>query len=215
MMPTRRRSRGQSSIVSELEPNGLNQAIDALTERLARTGREPAGGPVAAAVAALAAALASAAADRSRGNWDEAGGARAQAEALRRRLLALAERDAAAYAEARAALAGRGGAGGGGSGGGGGGDARLGEAVRLAAVAPLEIGAGAADVAELAAMITRHGAGEIQADAAIAAVLAAAAARAAAHLVEINLVAGADPELVAQARERARTAQAAAGSVAP
>lgn len=188
----------------------LDQAIAALTEPSADGEAEPAGGPVAAAVGALAASLASAAADRSRREWDEAPGARAQAEALRRRMLALAERDASVYAEARAALAERGGDGDSTER-----DARLGAAVRVAAEVPLQIGTDAADVAQLAATIARHAAADVQADAAIAAVLAAAAAEAAAQLVEINLVAGADTDLVTRARDCARAAQTAARSVAP
>ena len=152
----------------------------------------PGGGAVAALVAALAASLAAAAADRSRTEWEEAGGARAQAQALRRRAIELAEHDAAAYATARDALAHsrlepgvgsatqeqatR--------------DWRLGVAVEKAAGPPLELAATAADIAELAAVIATRGASDVRADAVIAAMLAAAATRAAAQLVQINLVVG-------------------------
>jgi glutamate formiminotransferase/formiminotetrahydrofolate cyclodeaminase len=171
-------------------------------------GAEPVGGAVAALVTALAASLAAAAAERSRADWDEAGGARAQAQALRRRAVSLAERDVAAYAAARQVFAqieenrqAR--------------DSQLGDAVQRAAEPPLELAANAADVAELARAIADRGAGEVRADALIAAALAAAAARAAAHLVRINLVVGGDQEPAAVAQNYADTAAAAAASFDP
>ncbi len=195
--------------MSESELKRLIEGVATLTAPLAEGDTDPAGGPVAAIVAALAASLVAAAADRSRDQWDGAPGARAQAQALRRRALTLAEGDADAYADARAALAERGGAG----------DAqarnaRIGEAVSLAAFVPLHIGATAGDVAQLASEMATHGTAEVRADAAIAAMLAAGAARAAAQLVEVNLVAGADEQLVAIARSRAEAALAAAALAA-
>jgi glutamate formiminotransferase/formiminotetrahydrofolate cyclodeaminase len=184
-----------------------HERVAEVLELLAADGAQPTGGPAAAIVAGLAATLTAAAADRSRDGWPEAGGARAQALALRRRILGLASEDAAAYAAARAALANRGGEGESESR-----DVELGETVRLAAEAPLQIGAVAADVAALAALVAAHGAPDVQTDAAIASLLAAAAAQSAARLVEINLVAGADPDLVQHARSHADTAaRAAAG----
>lgn len=168
------------------------------------------GGPVAGRVTALSAALAASAADRSRGDWEEAAGARAQALALEQFALALAERDAADYAVARTALANRG--------QGRAEDERrdwlLGRAIAGAAVAPLRLAACAADVAELSALIAVHGASDVAADAAVASMLAAGAAAGASHLVEVNLVAGANAELLAQARAHAQRAAAAAKSVA-
>src|SRR5437588_477846 len=79
-----------------------------------------------------------------------------------------------------------------------------------AAEPPLELAANAADVAELARAIADRGAGEVRADALIAATLAAAGARAAAHLVRINLVVGGDQEPAALAQSYAATAAAAA-----
>lgn len=167
----------------------------------------PGSGTVAALVAAQAASLAAAAAHRSRAGWEEAGGARAQAQALRRRALELADRNAAAYAAAREALAqprseapdeeqaAR--------------DWRLGVAVEQAAGPPLELAASAAAIAELAAVISTHGADDVRVDAGIAAILAAAAARAAAQLVEINLVVG-EQEASVRARAYAQAAAAAA-----
>jgi methenyltetrahydrofolate cyclohydrolase len=190
------------------------QSIASLADRLAESDAYPASGAVAAWVAALAASLAAAAADRSRAQWDEAGGARAQAQALERLATQLAERDAAAYAVARQALAqgregsepgqtaedqeAR--------------DWRLGVAVEQAAGPPLELAARAADIAELAATVADHGADDVRADAVVAAVLAAAASRAAARLVEVNLVVGGDKHPAALARRYARAAADAAAS---
>jgi methenyltetrahydrofolate cyclohydrolase len=189
--------------MSESELKRLIEAAGDLSAPLAEGEADPAGGPLAAVVAALAASLLAAAADRSRDDWDGAAGARAQAQALRRRALSLAQGDADAYADARAALAQRGGPT----------DPetrniRIGEAVSLAGRVPLEIGATAGDIAQLAGEVATHGNPEIRADAAIAAILAAGAARAAAQLVEVNLVA--DQQSVALARHQADAAVAAA-----
>ncbi len=67
--------------------------LDALIAALTDDGagdEYPAGGAVAGVVAALAASLAADAAAGSRPGWSEAAGARAQAQALRRRATALA-----------------------------------------------------------------------------------------------------------------------------
>ena len=195
--------------MSDSELKQFIEGAAELSAPLAEGDANPAGGPLAAVVAALAASLLAAAADRSRDGWDGAAGARAQAQALRRRALRLAEGDATAYADARAALAQRGGAADSRDR-----DARIGEAVSLAGQVPLEIGAAAGDVAQLATEIAAHGSADVRADAAIAAILAAGAARAAAQLVEINLVAGADEQLVALARRLAEAALTAAGVAA-
>lgn len=192
--------------LSRSDSKRLIEGASRLTEPLAEQHADPAGGAAAGVVAALAASLAAATADRSREQWEGAGGARAQAQLLRRRALALAEKDADAYAEARAALTERG------TGDAGERDLRIGDAVSQAAQVPLQISATAADIAQLSGEIATHGNAEFRADAAIAAVLAAAAAEAAAHLVEINLIAGADQELVALAQRRAQAAAGAASS---
>lgn len=168
----------------------------------------PSGGAVAARVAEMAASLAAAAADASREHWPDAGGARAQAQALTRRAGQLAESGAGAYGRARWALARRG-------------DAtrgedqtrrdwRLGLAVEEAAQAPLQLAASGADIAELAAEIAKQGADDVRADAVIAALLAAAAARAAAGLVQVNLVVGDKEPAVAACRYAEAAAAAAA-----
>jgi formiminotetrahydrofolate cyclodeaminase len=181
-----------------------------LIGQLAEGASGPAAGEVAGEVAALAAALCAAAADRSRDCWPEAAGVRAQALSLCRRALAVAERNAVAYAQARAALASRGA----GAESSEARDHHLGTQVRLAAVPPLAIAEIAADVAHLAGEIADHGAPEHRADAVVAVRLAAAAASAAAHLVEVNLVAGADEKLPARARRHAAAAAACADRLA-
>lgn len=204
--------REESSLIPDFLTTRLVEGIAELTEPLAAGDAEPAGGPIAALVAAWAASLAAAAADRSRGQWDEAAGARAQAQALRRRALGLAERDVEAYAAARAALAERDVPSPDQAGGDEARDWRIGEAVRHAAGPPLELAACALDIAQLARLIASHAAGDIRADAAIAATLAAGSAQAAAHLVEINLVVGGDDQLSSLARGHAQEAVAAAAA---
>jgi formiminotetrahydrofolate cyclodeaminase len=194
-------------MTEQLNP-GLVEGTEALARRLVEGDVEPPGGAIAALVAAWAAALAAAASDRSREGWDGAAGARAQAQSLRTRALQLVERGTRAHAAAMETLAERG----------PGADAgasetrdwRLGQAVRKAAQPPLELSACALDVAQLAELISAHAAGEVRADAAVAAQLAAAAARAGAHLVEINLVVGGDRQPAVHARELAEAAAAAA-----
>lgn len=189
--------------MGETSASRLATAITAFAEEVDEGRAEPVSGAVAALVTALAASLAAAAAERSRAGWNEAGGARAQAQALRRRAVELAERDAAAYAAAREALAK------------GVDDWRLGGAVERAAEPPVALAASAADVAQLARAIADRGAGDVRDDALVAAMLAAAAARAAAHLVRINLVVGGDQQPAALAQSYADTAAAAAGPLDP
>lgn len=173
----------------------------------------PSGGTVAAKVAELAASLACAAADQSRAQWPEAGGACAQAQALGRRVKQLGEDGAGAYAIARRALAEREPE--------RGSDStsedqakrdwRLGVAVKQAAESPLQLAASAADLAELAGEIAARAADDVRADAVVAALLAASAARAAARLVKINLAVGdGQPALVAGRYAEAAAAAAAA-----
>ena len=194
------------SVPDEFAAPRLDSIITTLLEEPVEGDAYPGGGAAAAVVAGLAASLTAAAADRSREQWEEAAGARAQAQALSRRAIALAQQDAATYAEARDALARRG------STGDRARDNALGAAIRRAAEPPLELAANAADTARLAAEVARHGAGEVATDAVIAALLAAAATEAAARLVEINLVVGGDRDLAAAAREYVRQATLAADS---
>jgi formiminotetrahydrofolate cyclodeaminase len=69
-----------------------------------------------------------------------------------------------------------------------------------------------ADTATLAAAAVEHGTLDRRGDAVAAAILADAGARAAAHLVEVNLVVTPDDERVKRARAAAEVASAAARS---
>lgn len=159
----------------------------------------PGGGAAAAISAAMAASLVSMAA-RSTPDWEEARGVAAQAEAVRARVAPLALADADAYAEVHAVLrlpaeveAPRR-------------DEALGKALVRAAELPLAIAESAADAAQLAALAAERGAGMARGDALAAAILAEAATRAAARLVEINLALGAGDPRVVRARELAAAA---------
>jgi formiminotetrahydrofolate cyclodeaminase len=151
--------------------------------------REPApgGGSAAALTAALAAALTEMAAAYAPSSEAE-GGAEAQARSreiriqaaeLRAGLLELAEDDMSSYGPVLDALAletsdpAR--------------EARVRAALELAAEVPLAIAASAAEVGELAAAAVEAGPAQLVGDATAAAVLAEAATRAAARLVELNL----------------------------
>jgi formiminotetrahydrofolate cyclodeaminase len=163
-------------------------------------------GACSAEVVAIAAAVIETAA-RSSGDWDDAGGAVAQAVALRRRGLRLAAENARAYAAARAALGAR--------------PARvderqrqiadihLGDALAVAADIPLSIAEAGVDAAELGALAAENGADDVRADAAGASALAAGAAIAAAHLVEVNLATQAGDERIERASAHASHARSA------
>jgi formiminotetrahydrofolate cyclodeaminase len=168
-------------------------------EALATADTAQAGGSAAAFVGAIAAAVT---VKVARLSGQE--GVSAQALSLRSRLAGLAPTDAEAFAEARKALAV----------GEGGGDVRrdfqLGLVLNRASAVPLEIAEACADVSALAAELARTGEADAQPDAAVAAVLAAAAAHAAVRLVEVNLALGTDDPRIARARAVAKTASAAA-----
>jgi len=168
-----------------------------------------AGGWAAAHTGALAAALVAMVAHAERQGWAEAGGAIAQADALRQRLCRLADRDADAYVHARDLVTKtieryrpandpshqqerR--------------DHELAGALRDAAQVPLAIAETAADVAALAAWAA-HDAGDAhRPDAIIAASLAQAACDAAAQLVHVNLAVRPHHPLAARANAATRAA---------
>ena len=136
-----------------------------------------AAGPAAAHVAALAARVLASAADGA----EEGSALAAQARALARRLDRLAYDDVTAFRAARAALdrvseAGEERR-----------DFALGQLLERAADVPLAIAESAADVVELAQEIEPLVESRAAPDVGAAARLAAGAARAAAHLVELNL----------------------------
>lgn len=142
----------------------------------------------------------------SRDSWDEAAGVAAQAQAIRDRAVVLAHTDGKVWEDALAAL--------GNAQAEDASDARrdfaLEQKLERAAAAPLEIAELGADVAALAALAGERGDGTYRADASAAAALAAGAARAAAHLVQVNLgVRPGDPRLA-----RAHASQEAADDAA-
>jgi methenyltetrahydrofolate cyclohydrolase len=170
------------------------QTVGELCETVAAETSAPGGGSVAAIAGALAASLVAMGA-RFSDQWGEAAGAVAQAEALRARLLPLADEDAVAYEnfllarrmsrevepEVR--------------------DAAIGDALSRAADVPLAIAGAAHDVASLAADLADRGNPNLRGDAATAALLAEAATRSAANLVEINLATHEGDERIARARD--------------
>jgi len=131
----------------------------------------------------------------------------AQAEQLRGRVALLVEMDARAFDQALRTLAER--------------DeiaaperdARLEQSLARAAELPLEIAEISADVAELAALASSHCNPEVRADGAAAAILAEAATRTAAGLVEVNLTMTGDDPRVGVARSLLTCAEESRGRV--
>jgi formiminotetrahydrofolate cyclodeaminase len=168
--------------------------VDELLDALSGDDPAPGSGSAAALVVAMAAALVSKAARRSREVWPEAAGATAQAHALRLRAAPLAVADARAFREALDRIeqpAGQ--------------DHLLGAALAQSVDVPLQILHAAADVAALAREVAANCDPVSRADAIGAAHLAAAAVRAAAHLVEVNLGATAEDPRVAAAQAVVRS----------
>lgn len=195
----------------EAPADTLGRPLEGFLAELAAEAPAPGGGSAAAVAVAMAAGLTASVARASGSGWEGAGAAAAQAEQLRLRVSPLVEVDASAYDDALNTLAQRGelaqpdl-------------DAKLGEALDHAAAVPLRIAEAAADVTELAALVATHGEARVRADAAAAAVLAEAAARVAATLVEVNLATTEQDPRVSAAREllaraeRGRESAVAAG----
>jgi formiminotetrahydrofolate cyclodeaminase len=173
--------------------------------------REPApgGGSAAALTATLAAALTEMAAafalssERERGSGDQERfvAMRIRAAELSAGLLELAEDDTRSYGPVLDALAlersdpER--------------AARVRVALEAAAEVPLAIAASAAEVGELAAAAAQAGVGQLLGDVTAAAVLAEAASRTAARLVELNLADSPRDPRLAQAEQLAQRASAA------
>jgi formiminotetrahydrofolate cyclodeaminase len=176
-----------------------------LHDRIAAGDTGLAAGVVTALTAAAAAAVVERVAHASSGAWSDAGGASAQALALRQRAETLAAINADAFSDAVAELREP--------------DPReqelrnvvLGAALTRAAEIPLRIAEVCADAAMLAEQAARHAGPDERPDAVAAAELAAGAARAAEHLVEANLVTREGDDLRRPARAaRNRAAEAAA-----
>jgi methenyltetrahydrofolate cyclohydrolase len=192
-------------VAVRVDPDRLPElSIRELLDLVASPERVPAGGSGAALVVAIAAGLVGKAARLSRSEWLEAGGAVAQADTLRARAVSLAQSDAVAYEDALATLTNveqiepdrR--------------DAAIQDALVRSAEIPLLISQTACDVSQLAADVAEAGNPEISADAAVAALLAGAAARAAGHLVEVNLATVPEDERAARGEVFASKAASAA-----
>jgi formiminotetrahydrofolate cyclodeaminase len=179
----------------------LDRTLAEFMDDVAAETPAPGGGSVAAITAALAASLAAMVARLSRKHWEDAAGAVAQAESLRARVAPLAQEDAVAYetvllarrlpSELEPDVR----------------DAALGDALSRAADVPLAIAEAATDVASLAAELARLGNPNLHGDASAAAVLAEAAVRVAAKLVEINLATREGDERLLRAHELAEHAR--------
>jgi formiminotetrahydrofolate cyclodeaminase len=161
----------------------------------------PAGGSALAFAVAMAAAVVRMAARASKDSWDAAAGVAAQADALRARAAPLAQLDsdvldqALAVRDGAAALSPEKR------------DWEIGKAFAAAAEPPLEIARTAADVAELGAEVALMGDPRVRADAIAATLLAAAAARAAVTIVQVNLTSVEGDPRVAEAERLARAAE--------
>jgi formiminotetrahydrofolate cyclodeaminase len=172
-----------------------------LLTRVASEQRTPAAGSAAAASAELAAALVIKAARRSRAVWPEAGGAVAQATALAARLREISASIESTYEMAMEALETHD-------------DDDIARTLPPAAEAALELARTSADVAELAAEAGHRCDQAHHADVTVAAVMAEAAARSAAHLVSINLLIRPDDGRAAEAEQHADRARQAAAMLA-
>jgi len=181
----------------------LDLRLGDFLERLGTGKPAPGSGSASALTVAFAAGLVAMVARRSEDCWEESPGIAAQALALQARAAPLALADAQVWGEALEALA----------------AARddattpNGELVQkldLSATVPLQIAETAADTASLAALAAELGDGTFRPDAAAAAVLAAAGARAAAHLVAVNLTVQEGDERLVRARQSVETAANAA-----
>jgi len=174
-------------------------ALAQFAARLQIEERRPSAGAAAALAVALAADLVAQVAERTPG-WDARGGVLAQADVLRARATSAAGRVAAIYhvlveALDAAVVASSAAA-----------EGDLGEELAQAADVLVQIAETASDCAALAVLVAKSGDTVVRADATAAAILAAAGAEMAAHLVEVNLLAGARQEQTDRARELASTA---------
>ncbi|GAA5167247.1 hypothetical protein GCM10023321_59700 [Pseudonocardia eucalypti] len=162
------------------------RTVAGFLEELAARRPAPSGGAAAALTVATAAALAAMAARFARA--EELIALAGPADELRARALRLADADAVAYADVLAARD----------------PERKRAALRAAAAVPLDIAAAGAQVAELAARLATQGNRNLVGDARTALLLAGAATRSAAELVEINV--GPTDPLATAARRHADTA---------
>jgi formiminotetrahydrofolate cyclodeaminase len=172
----------------------LDQPVRGFLDQLAARTPTPGGGGAAAVTGAMAAGLVAMAARFSGRQLPEAGDLADEADRLRYMASQLVDMDARAYT---AVLATRG--------------PERKEALLAAAMIPLEIAALGARVAQMAARVAEAGNPNLRGDAVTGAVLAAASARSAAGLVDINVgLGGLDPELSRRAAKAVADAADAA-----
>lgn len=191
---------GGVSTVEGFRGQRLGEFLDAIAAETPA----PGGGAVAAVVAAAAAGLVAMAGRFSLEQWDDAATVVERADELRRRLVPLAPADAQAFEEVLTAMRlpkdlepeVR--------------NATIGHALARAAEIPLEIAKEASEVATLGALVAENGNVNLRGDAVAGALLAEAAVRVAANLVEINLATRPDDARVVRAREHVAAAGAAA-----
>ena len=184
--------------------NYLELTVEEFLGRIAAEEQAPGGGTAAAFTVAVAAGLVAMVARCSKGSWPDAAGVAAQALQIQKRAGALAGADAEVWVDALAALRAAG------AGAESGGDTALEKKLEAAAAVPLEIAQLGADVADLAALAGERCEGSFQADATSAAALAAGAAKAALHLVEVNLGVREGDVRLKRARQSEQAASAAA-----
>ena len=180
----------------------LDQPVRGFADQLAARTPTPGGGGAAAVTAALAAGLVAMAARFSVAQLPESGDLAGRADELRRRAADLADLDAQAYTAVLQARRTE--------------DAARREALRGAALVPLQIAEIAAQVAQMAVRVAEAGNPNLRGDALTGAVLAAASARSAACLVDINVnLGGLEPELSRRAARAAADAREAAARAIP
>jgi len=185
-------------------------SLRSFLDELSAGSETPGGGSALAVTLAVSAAVVEMSARLSAPSWPAAAEVASHASALRARATALVDEIADAYAQALAARgeaattmtrAER--------------NAEVGRTFAAAAEPPLEIARVAAEVAELAELVAYHGEPHVQPDAAVAAEVAAAAARGGLALVEVNLTAqSSDPRVEEATKLLASAERAAARAVA-
>jgi formiminotetrahydrofolate cyclodeaminase len=181
----------------------LGLSLGDFLDRLGTGKPAPGSGSASALTVAFAAGLVVMVARHSDGSWEDSRGIAAQALALQARAAPLALADAQVWQQALEAL-----------------EAanadetppngELEAKLDLSAAVPLEIAEIAADTASLAALAAEMGEATYKPDAAAAAVLAAAGARAAAHLVAVNLTVKQDDIRLVRAKASEQAAADAA-----
>jgi methenyltetrahydrofolate cyclohydrolase len=186
----------------------LGQELGDFLDLVASREAAPGGGAVAAVTISLAAGLVAMAAQLSERQVPDSASLVTEAERLRRRSERLADEDAEAYRAVLAAhTAAR-------SGATTKAHEKIAAALDGAARVPLEMASLAAETAVLGARLALEGNPRLRGDATTAVLLAEAAARSAAHLVQVDVDEGdGDPELVHEAQAHVQTASVAAAAL--